>query len=177
VKIKLQNRKYKLEEWLPLVDDKGKIIGKAPRSIVHKNKNLLHPVVHLHVINSRKQIFLQKRPLTKLVQPGKWDTAVGGHVAVNDTIEIALKREAEEEIGISNFNAILARQYIWKTDIESEFVSLFYTNYDGEIKINADELEKGRFWNISEVNRHLKDGSLTPNFELEFSLLKKMSII
>jgi isopentenyldiphosphate isomerase/intracellular septation protein A len=177
MKININNHKYRKEEWLPLVDDKGKIIGQAPRSVVHKNKDLLHPVVHLHVINKDKQLYLQKRPATKLVQPGKWDTAVGGHVAVNETIEMSLKREAGEEIGINDFSEIPVCQYIWKTEIESELIFLFYTEYDGEIKFDTNEVEDGRFWKITELNDRLRDGSFTPNFEVEFNILKKHSII
>lgn len=177
VKNKIKNLRYRKEEQLPLVDDKGKIVGNAPRSVVHKDKNLLHPVVHLHVINKNRQLYLQKRLSMKLVQPGKWDTAVGGHVGINETIETALKREAEEEIGISGFNAVPLCHYVWKTDIESELVFLLYTKYDDEIKLNPKEAEDGRFWKKSELNAHLGDGSLTPNFEMEFELLKKSSII
>lgn len=177
VRIKISNRGYKKEEWLPLVDDKGKVIGKAPRSIVHSNKEYLHPVVHLHVMNSRKQLYLQKRSATKLVQPGKWDTSVGGHISLNETIETALNREAKEEIGLVNVRSTFACRYLWKMETESELVFLFYTTYDGEILINTNEIEEGRFWNISEINKRLGDGSLTPNFEIEFSLLKKMSIL
>lgn len=39
---------------------------------------LLHPVVHLHLFNSRGELYLQKRPEWKDIQPGRWDTAVGG---------------------------------------------------------------------------------------------------
>ncbi|MBL7972789.1 MAG: septation protein IspZ, partial [Prolixibacteraceae bacterium] len=60
------------EEWLPLVNERGEITGKAPRSLCHRGEKLLHPVVHLHVLNNQKHIYLQKRPLNKLVQPGKW---------------------------------------------------------------------------------------------------------
>jgi len=67
----LQNRKFRNEEWLPIVNEKGEIIGKAPRSECHKNKQLLHPVVHLHVFNPKGELFLQKRPMNKLIQPGK----------------------------------------------------------------------------------------------------------
>jgi isopentenyldiphosphate isomerase/intracellular septation protein A len=177
IKMKITHHKYTKEEWLPLVDLKGKLVGQAPRSLVHKNKDLLHPVVHLHVINNHKQLYLQKRPVTKLVQPGKWDTAVGGHVAVNETIETSLKREAKEELGMSNFQPNLLCQYIWKTEIESELVFLFYTKYDGEIKFDINEVEDGRFWRTTDLNDHLNDGSLTPNFELEFTLLKKSFIL
>jgi hypothetical protein len=42
---------------------------------------------------------------------------------------------------------------------------------------NAEEIDEGKFWNISEINRNLKTGTLTPNFEIEFGILKKMSLV
>lgn len=37
------------EEWLPLVDAEGNVIGKETRSRCHNGSRKLHPVVHLHV--------------------------------------------------------------------------------------------------------------------------------
>jgi isopentenyldiphosphate isomerase/intracellular septation protein A len=173
----LKNLKFKKEEWLPLVDNNGQIIGKAPRSVVHKNSELLHPVVHLHVINRKKQIYLQKRLSTKLVQPGKWDSSVGGHISIDENVETALVREAEEEIGIRNFNPVHMCRYIWKSDIESELVFLFYTRYDGEIIYNKNEIEDGKFWPPSEINRNIASDIFTPNFQLEYEMLKREGIV
>jgi len=166
-------KKLKNEEWLPIVDEEGKVLGKAPRSVCHSDKSLLHPVVHLHVINKQNQIFLQKRPMFKKVQPGKWDTAVGGHISFNETLEQSLKRETLEEIGISNFEAKLIGTYKWESDIETELVYMFITNYDNEIKVNKQELDEGKFWSVNEINKKLGADVLTPNFELEFDILKK----
>jgi isopentenyldiphosphate isomerase len=170
---KLKQNKIKNEEWLPVVDEEGKVLGKAPRSVCHSDKSLMHPVVHLHVINKQKQIFLQKRPAYKKVQAGKWDTAVGGHISFDETLEQGLKRETFEEIGISNFEAKLINNYKWESEIETELVYMFVTNYDNEIKVNKQELEEGRFWSVNEINKKLGAGVLTPNFELEFDILKK----
>ncbi len=170
---KLKQNKLKNEEWLPIVDEEGKVVGKAPRSVCHSDKNLLHPVVHLHVINKQNRIFLQKRPMFKKVQPGKWDTAVGGHISFNETLEQSLKRETFEEIGISDFNAKLIGTYKWESDIETELVYMFITNYNNGIKINNKELDKGKFWSINQINKNLGLGVFTPNFELEFGILKK----
>jgi len=53
------------EEMLPICDREGKIIGKALRSICHKDKTLIHPVVHVHIINKAGEVFLQKRSKKK----------------------------------------------------------------------------------------------------------------
>jgi len=167
IKTKLSQRKIMKEEWLPIVNEKGEIIGKAPRSICHSDKNHMHPVVHLHVMNRKGEIYLQKRPMNK-IQPGKWDTAVGGHISYGENIETGLKREALEEIGIKDFKATLVANYIWKSEIESEFVFCFITNYEGAITINKEELSDGKFWSDHEIKSFLGKGIFTPNFEEEY---------
>jgi isopentenyldiphosphate isomerase/intracellular septation protein A len=177
LKNKFMNLKYRNEEWLPLVDEKGNVLGKAPRSVVHKNKDALHPVVHMHLLNKNKQIYLQKRLMSKLVQPGKWDTSVGGHVSINESIDFTLQRESVEEIGIKDFIPVAIGQYIWKSEIESELVFIFYTRFDGPVNYNTNEVEEGRFWKISEIKSNLGKNVFTPNFEVEFEILKKNHII
>jgi len=173
IRAKIKKKKLHSEEWVPLVDEKGKIIGQAPRSEVHKNKKLLHPVVHLHVINSKKEIYLQKRPMFKDTQPGKWDTAVGGHVSINETIEQALTREVKEEIGIELTNANTFAQYVWKSDVESELVFSFITFNDGPLFPDKKEVDEGKFWAVNEIKKNIGKGIFTPNFENEFEMLLK----
>ena len=45
--------KDNLAEMFPLVDDEGNIVGAASRGECHNGSKLLHPVVHLHLFNSR----------------------------------------------------------------------------------------------------------------------------
>ncbi len=161
------------EEWLPLVNEQGEIIGKAPRSVCHRGEKLLHPVVHLHVLNNQKHVYLQKRPLNKLVQPGKWDTAVGGHISAGETLETALKREAWEEIGLQNFSARLVKTYRWDSDIESELVYSFVSHDFKSIHLHSEEVEEGRFWTPKQIESSIGQGVFTPNFEHEYQLLKK----
>jgi isopentenyldiphosphate isomerase/intracellular septation protein A len=161
------------EEWLPLVNEQGEIIGKAPRSACHRGEKLLHPVVHLHVLNNQKHVYLQKRPLNKLVQPGKWDTAVGGHISAGETLETALKREAWEEIGLQQFAARLVKTYRWDTDIESELVYVFVSHDFKSIHLHSEEVEEGRFWTLKQIDANLGNEVFTPNFEYEYQLLKK----
>jgi isopentenyldiphosphate isomerase len=164
------------EEWLPIVHDDGKIIGKAPRSMCHKGDKILHPVVHLHVLNHKGYFFLQKRPMEKLVQPGKWDTAVGGHISYGEDVETALRRESFEEIGLENFSAKPLGSYRWDTEIESELV-FYFVSYDfRKIRLHSDEVTEGKFWSTQQIEKHLGQNIFTPNFEFEFQLLKKVNI-
>ncbi len=158
------------EEWFPIVDEEGNEISTAPRSVCHNGKSmLLHPVVHLHLFNKKGELFLQKRAMTKDLFPGKWDTAVGGHVSPGESSEDALKREAEEELGLKKISFQFIRKYIWESSREREFVYSFRGTSGETPVINPDEIEEGRFWRLEEIRDNIGKGIFTPNFEKEFS--------
>ena len=161
------------EEWVPLVDEQGKVLGRATRKEVHSEPGKLHPVVHLHIINSKGEIYLQKRSMQKDTFPGKWDTSVGGHVDLGETIEQALLRETSEELNITGIRPVPLAQYKWETEIESELVFSFTALYNASPVINKAELDDGKFWTIQEIRKNLGTGIFTPNFENEFPVLVK----
>lgn len=154
------------QEMFPLVDEEGNIIGAATRGECHNGSRLLHPVVHLHVFNSRGELYLQKRPEWKDIQPGKWDTAVGGHVDLGESVEQALRREVREELGITDFTPERVTHYVFESVRERELVFTYKTVYDGPV-CPSDELDGGRFWPVEEIRANLGKGIFTPNFEGE----------
>lgn len=149
-----------------MVDETGQVIGSASRGECHNGSRLLHPVVHLHLFNSKGELYLQRRPLWKDIQPGKWDTAVGGHVDYGETIEEALLREVREEIGITDFVPEKMCHYLYDSVRERELVFVHRATYDGEVH-PSEETDGGRFWSIEEIRQNLGKGIFTPNFEME----------
>jgi isopentenyldiphosphate isomerase len=160
-----------MEELFPLVDADGTVVGRAFRSECHNGSKLLHPVVHLHVFNSRGELLLQKRSMRKDIQPGRWDTSVGGHVDFGESIETALLREAREELGITDFAFRLLRHYVFESEIERELVHSYQTVFDGIFTFDPYEIDEIRFWSLSEIAESLGKAIFTPNFEDEFRAL------
>lgn len=159
------------EEMFPVVDEQGNILGAMTRREAHGGGRKLHPVVHLHVFNSRNQLYLQKRPLWKDIQPGKWDTAVGGHVSLGESVGQALRRETREELGITDFSPTFIKHYVFESQRERELVYVFTTIYDEEPHPSKDELSDGRFWKKEEILAAIGHGILTPNFEQEYQTI------
>ncbi len=162
------------EEMFPLVDELGNIIGAASRGECHNGSKLLHPVVHLHVFNDKGELFLQKRPAWKDIQPDKWDTAVGGHIDLGENAEQALKREVREELGITEYEPQFVMSYVFESKVEKELVFVYKATYNGEITPSKEELDGGRFWNIQEIKENIGKEVFTPNFEGE---IKRVNLL
>lgn len=156
------------QELFPVVDEKGNILGSITRGQAHDGTKILHPVVHLHVFNSRGELYLQKRPEWKDIQPGKWDTAVGGHVDFGENVQQALLREVREELGITDFEPVCLGTYVFEGKRERELVYVHKTIYDGPVNPSANELDGGRFWATDEIVNAMGNCIFTPNFEDEY---------
>lgn len=157
-------------EYFPIVTEEGTVTGKATRQECHSGTFLLHPVIHLHVFNSHGELYLQKRAPDKDIQPGKWDTSVGGHVDFGEDIEEALRREVREELGVTDFEPVFLKRYKFVSDKEAELVHSYYTIYDGDILYDPVEISEGRFWKIADIESLLGKNVFTPNFENEYTI-------
>lgn len=152
-------------EYLPVVDKEGRVVGKAPRPDCHSGGGPsapLHPVVRLWLRDSSGAYYLQRRALAKLVQPGKWDCAVGGHVSYGEDLETALAREAREEIGlearlIKTLAAKPLARFVWCTELERELVHTFLAEMGDSPSFRVDpaEVSEIRPWTPEELVREL----------------------
>lgn len=158
------------QERLPVVNPNGDTIGCTTRGKAHSGTDgkPLHPVVHLHVFNTRGELYLQHRPAWKDIQPGKWDTAVGGHVDWGEDIATALRREVREEIGIEDTDgAEMIARYVFESPRERELVHVFRLATALQPQPSS-ELDGGRFFTAAEIAERMGTGFFTPNFEQEY---------
>jgi isopentenyldiphosphate isomerase len=166
-----------MAEIFDIVDSEGAVIGSAPRSECHGNPSLVHRTAHVVVFSSDGSILLQKRAADKDIQPGKWDTAVGGHLALGEDYETAARRELAEELGLPENTPL---RFLFdsriRNEIESENVRVFATVHDGPFLFQKSEIDEVRFWSEDEIAAVLGKGVLTPNLEAEVGELRKRGI-
>lgn len=170
--------KYKNDEWFDIVDEESRVLGKAPRSICHNGTKLLHPVVHVHIFNSSKKLLLQKRKLTKKIQPGKWDTSVGGHIMSGESLEDALKREIKEEVGldVDIKELVPISKYVYESDVEKELVFSFVLFNNGPFDHQKEEIDEVKYFDFAKLNKMIQEDKTTENFKKEFTLLMEYEI-
>ena len=109
-------------EFLPIVNERGNIVGRAMYVELHKGSKMLHPAVHLHVINGK----------------GETTRLYWWHVEFGETPEKTLKRKMVETLGLSGENPKLKRQYIRETKTEKELVYVFTVVSEEDLPISPE---------------------------------------
>lgn len=160
-------------EYFDLVDKNNQVIGTASRQECHSDPGLMHRAVHVLVENEAGLLFLQKRAMSKDVQPGKWDTSVGGHLDTGETYKDAAVRETREELGFNLTEYQFMYEYIMKSEIETEYIYTYKSINEGPFQLQKSEIETGRFWSAAEIDEKIDTGIFTPNFEDEYTIYKK----
>ena len=112
-------------EFLPIVNERGNIVGRAMYVELHKGNKMLHPVAHLHVINGK----------------GETMRRYWWHVAFGDTPEKTLKRKMAETLSLTGVNPKLKRQYIRETKTERELVYVFTVVSEEDLPITPEGKE------------------------------------
>jgi len=161
------------EEIFEIVDEDDMVIGQAFRSQCHGNPGLIHRVAHVLVFNCRGEILLQKRSMSKDIQPGRWDTSVGGHLMPGEDYLDAARRESFEELGLVNPELTFLYYSKIRNAIESENVATFRTVSDGPFEFDRSEIDGLKFWRPKDILNQCGKDVFTPNFEEEWQSYRR----
>lgn len=162
-------------ELFDIVNEEGVVIGTAPRSKCHGDPSLIHRTAHVFVFHpAGDRILLQLRRKDKDIQPGKWDTSVGGHLDHGEDFETAAERELREELG---YTGPVALTFLFdakiRNEIESENTRVYKIETEGPFVFQESEIDAIRFWSFEEIDRELASGgtAFTPNLCAELKTL------
>lgn len=154
-------------ELLDIVDNNDQVIGTQTRSEIHR-QGLRHRAVHILVYNHQNQLFLQKRSMSKDINPGLWGTSAAGHVDSGEDYDLCAARELTEELGI---HANQALSFLFKMNATiatgMEFVKVYRLVHDGPFELCADEIDEGQWVETTDITAKVNrnDPTLTETFK------------
>ena len=90
-----------MDEMVDVLTETGKFTDNVEMKQLCHKKGLWHKAVAVFIINSKKQVLLQKRSKNKKMWPDMWDISAGGHVLTGEFGFQAIIREIKEELGLS----------------------------------------------------------------------------
>ncbi|MDD5673107.1 MAG: NUDIX domain-containing protein [Chitinivibrionales bacterium] len=126
--------------------------------------------MHVWIVNSRREILLQKRALTKESYPGFWDVSSAGHIEHGSTPLAAAVRETKEELGIAVKPEELQPLFASTQNsvqnngafIDNEFAEVYIVKKDfslAEIIVDPKEVSEVKYVSFLEFKKMIEEKS------------------
>ena len=160
-----------LEELLYHVNENDVVLGKISRSEAHF-KEILHRSGIVFLMNSKRRVLINNRSSEKKIFPSCYDSSVSFHVTYGETYEDSAKRETEEEINIQAPLEYVGK-FIHTDPPEHQIVAVFICKSDDEPIIDPQEFSNQKFYSLSEVEKIIQTGKITPWLRDGWKLLIK----
>lgn len=149
------------EEQVVLVDAENNVLGYMGKLEAHK-KGLLHRAISVIVFNSRGEMLVQQRALSKYHWAGIWSNTCCSHPRKEESFQAAAERRLQEELGFST-PLKEAFHFIYKaTDeasglTEHELDYVFTGMYDEDFTFNREEIEAVRWMRTEDVFKEISE--------------------
>ncbi|HXH09669.1 MAG TPA: NUDIX hydrolase YfcD [Alphaproteobacteria bacterium] len=150
------------DELVVIVDAQNNVVGVVPRREM-RAKRLPHRSTYILVFDSKGNLYVQKRTMTKDVFPGYYDIAAGGVVLAGETYEQGAERELGEEMGIRGVPLTSLFDFYFENERTCLWGRAFSCTYDGEIVLQPEEVESGAFVSIQDILRRAETELFTPD--------------
>lgn len=144
------------DELVALVDEDGRVVGSAPRSVVRR-ENLLHSATAVLVRDPAGLIYLHRRSDTKDWAPGHWDAAAGGVIVLGEESRESALRELGEELGITPAALTELGQHVYQDDTVRCLEYAYEVVWDGPVRHQPEEVAEGRWATLAELADLLAD--------------------
>ena len=134
------------EELIVLVDSGGNPIGTAKKLASHHDSTPLHLGFSCFLFNRRGELLITQRAASKKVWPGVWTNSVCGHPGPNESMEAAIRRRLDYELGMEAADlACVLPDYRYKTPlfrgiVENEICPVYLGRTDDEPRPNQEEV-------------------------------------
>ena len=143
-----------MTEYVVLVDELDNKVGLMEKMEAHINPTL-HRAFSIFIFNSKNEMLLQQRALSKYHTPGLWTNTCCSHPRDGESLHDATKRRLQEEMGMQ-CELKEAFSFIYKADVmqglvEHEFDHVFIGTSDDLPIINKDEVESFRYDTVENI--------------------------
>lgn len=171
IRIYYMNKHFESEEWLPIVDENTRVVGRIAKSVsYHSKEKYLHPSVRLYVFH-KGRVFLSRR-MDVMEDNHREDTPFRRDLFFkedfNDCIDSLVR-----QMGLnSDERPKFMCNYVYESDKRRRVLFLYHLNLKDDIFIKSRHIARGKFWTEKEIEHNIGKDVFGHCFEQEFELLK-----
>jgi len=150
------------DEIVLIVDERNQEVAQVSRRVMREG-GLIHRACYILVFNRSREIFVQRRTMSKDIYPGYLDVATGGVVLAGESYELSAKRELAEELGVRK--ATLNRHFDFYHEADNNRVwgRVFSCTTEGPFVLQPEEVADGFFLGIEAVQELAAVEQFTPD--------------
>lgn len=177
LRLSLMQGSLQKEMWLPVLNDKGKVIGCIARSVSRSlPKKYYHPIIRIAVLY-KDMLYLEKRSKESFVSPETLDYPFHGYVLFRHSIENTVNELIED---LSSDKQIAPRfliRYTHEDDKVKHLVSLYIICLQTEEQLEKCKHNSGKLWTAKQITDNLESGIFSSYFEKEFPYLQNTVLL
>ncbi|MEL7309950.1 MAG: hydroxymethylglutaryl-CoA reductase, degradative [Pseudomonadota bacterium] len=166
-------------EELILVDANDEPVGYLSKADAHNGQGTLHRAFSLFVFNDEGELLLQQRSHDKRLWGGYWSNSCCSHPRRGETMDIAVHRRLEQELGCD-----AELEFLYKFEYQAQFgdlgsehelCSVYVGRLTGSVRPNKTEVADWRFVSPEAVDAMIANApdTLTPWFKMEWQKLRE----
>ncbi len=160
-------------EQVILVDEQDQPVGLMEKQAAHIGPHL-HRAFSVFVFNSKGELLLQQRALTKYHSPGLWTNTCCSHPRDGETVVEAAERRLREEMGMScemhEVYSFIYQAPVGQGLTEHEFDHVLIGQSDALPVVNTDEVASWKYMRLDDLKKDIElyPGLYTEWFKITF---------
>lgn len=167
------------DEPLVLVDASDREIGFLDKAAAHRGKGTLHRAFSLFIFNAHGELLLTQRAPNKRLWGGYWSNSCCSHPRRGETIESAIHRRLDEELGLKT-----PLQFLFKFEYQAQFDAdgaehelcwVYAGRCEAAPRVNPTEISGMRYVAPAALDAEIaaEPEVFTPWFKLEWARIRK----
>ena len=165
------------EDWVPVVDESGKVSGSIQyQSGVKSDQRLIHPVVRLYFIDNGL-IYLHQRKADDNFEPLLWDASLSHRVRISESIDMVLHRYTKKLYNQDQYKFLFLTNYIHKGKYNDQYIYLFVSCKTDGLQPQKEEVFQTKWWSPRQIENNTGKGIFTERFEKEYDILKRSGLL
>ena len=149
-------------ELICWVDKQDHLLGHLVRSDL-RQRGLIGRCTFIFLFNSKGELCVHRRTLSKALYPGYWDTAAGGMVAAGESYALSAQRELAEELGVSGVELVEHDHFYFEDGDSRLWCTSYSAVWDGPLCLQPEEVMEARFLSIETVLAEAEQKSYCPD--------------
>lgn len=140
------------------------VVDKDDNFIKYKNRTDRNPediirITGLWVFNEIGNVLLAQRSFKKQDSAGLWGPAVAGTVEEGETYESNIYKEAEEEIGLKDYNFMPVEKVVYMSKNGGRCCQVYTVKipHDYNFKVQKDEVERVEWFDMENLKKRVKE--------------------